>query len=115
MARLENRTKNRIICENLSIADSILSRGIGLMGQQNLPQGHGLWLKPGNSIHTCFMKFPIDCVFVDKELKVKALRENLAPWKFVWPVWSARSVFEFPAGTIRQNEIEEGDLLHVGG
>ena len=114
MARLENKTKNKTISENLLIADSFFGRGIGLMGRSSLPEGHGLWLKPGNSIHTCFMKFPIDCVFVDQELKVKALRADVAPWKFLWPVWSARSVFEFPAGTIRRQGIEEGDLLYVG-
>ena len=114
MASLENKTKNKMISENLSIADSFLGRGLGLMGRKSLAEGHGLWLIPGNSIHTCFMKFPIDCIFVDRELKVQALKSNIQPWKFLWPIWSARSVFEFPAGTIQKQGIEKGDLLYVG-
>lgn len=114
MSVLENKTRNITITPKLEIADRFFSRGLGLMGRKSFSNEQGLWILRCNSIHTCFMNFPIDCVFVDKNLKVKSLKRSVRPWRLVLPVWSASSVFELPAGTISRLEIQEGDQLHVG-
>lgn len=111
---LENKTKNIIITSQLEIADGFISRGVGLMGRKSLLEQQGLWILRCNSIHTCFLNFAIDCVFVDKNLKVKSLKREVRPWRLVWPIWSASSVFELPAGTISRLGIQEGDHLYVG-
>ncbi len=111
---LENRTKNITISSQLEIADGFWSRGIGLMGRKSLLDQQGLWIHRCNSIHTCFMNFAIDCIFVDRTLKVKSLKREVRPWRLVLPVWSASSVFELPAGTISRLGIQEGDELYVG-
>jgi uncharacterized membrane protein (UPF0127 family) len=60
----------------------------------------GFGSKRCNSIHTAFMKFPIDVLFVDKDLKVVSVYENLKPWRITRLHFRASSVIELPAGTI---------------
>ncbi len=92
-------------------------RSMGLMGKKDLKSDRALWLMPGilpsNSIHTCFMRFAIDVIFVGPDLKVVAVYENLKPWKFTAPAWGANSVFEMKAGTLKNARIEVGDSLNV--
>ncbi len=114
MAILENKTKNQIVISQLEVAKDFWSRGKGLLGRVSLDENQGLWIHHCNSIHTYFMKFPIDCVFVDKGLKVKAVYANVTPWRLVLPVWGARSVFEMKAGSAEKNNIKVGDQLYVG-
>ncbi|HRO67160.1 MAG TPA: DUF192 domain-containing protein, partial [Pseudobdellovibrionaceae bacterium] len=78
-----------------------------------LPADEALWILRCNSIHTFFMMFPIDCVFVNRDLEVKALRRNVVPWRMVFPVWGASSVIEMAAGNIDRLDIRTGEKLHV--
>lgn len=116
MAVLENKTKNNVISSALEIAEGYFNirRGIGLIGRKNLKTEQGLWIHHCRSIHTCFMKFPIDCVFVDKILKVKSVKENVKPWRLVFSEPSADSVIELPAGAVNRLNITIGDQLYVG-
>lgn len=114
MAILNSRTRQSLLLSDLEIAEGFWSRGLGLLGRSGLRENQGLWLRPGNSIHTCFMRFSIDCVFVDREMRVKAVRENIVPWRFVLPVRGADSVIEMAAGSARRLGIEVGEELHVG-
>jgi uncharacterized membrane protein (UPF0127 family) len=115
---LHNRTSSQVIAENLRIADSMLARAKGLLGEKSLPEGHTLWIKAGfapcNSIHTWFMRFAIDAIFVDRKLVVKAVYQNLRPWRMTMPALGADSVFELPAGTLARHPVAIGDQLHVG-
>lgn len=113
-AVLENKTTNQKLIADLEIASDFWSRGKGLLGRDSLAQDQALWIHRCNSIHTFFMKFPIDCVFVDKNLKVKAVYNEVRPWRLVPPVWGASSVIEMRSGTIRQRNISVGDQLYVG-
>lgn len=114
MAQLFNMTKNRVIVEKVERADGMLLRMKGLLGRKTLGSNEALWIPMANGIHTWFMNFAIDAVFVDSKLRVKGLRKNIAPWKVVLPIWAARDVFEVAAGTIENKNIEVGDQLHVG-
>ncbi|MFP5518545.1 MAG: DUF192 domain-containing protein [Bdellovibrionia bacterium] len=114
MAVLQSLTKENIIVSDLKIAKTFRDRGVGLLGQSSLPTGQGLWIHHCNSIHTFFMKFTIDCVFVNRSLKVVALNTAVRPWRLILPKWNASSVFELPAGKIREMNIELGDQLYVG-
>lgn len=114
MAALMCKTKNQILVPQLEVAKSFAARSKGLLGRSSLAQSSGLWIHQCNSIHTFFMQFPIDCIFVDKTLKVKALRKDVAPWRLVLPIWGASSVIEMAAGEIARLNISVGDQLHVG-
>lgn len=112
--QLINATKNKSIAAVLTKADTAWSRMRGLLGTDQLPNENGLWIIPCNSVHTFFMRYPIDLIFVDADLRVLFLKNNLVPNRLLWPVWSARSVFELPAGKIATTFTELGDQLHVG-
>lgn len=112
-AKLFSTSRNKILLPELETARSFWSRGVGLLGRKGLNAEQGLWILWGNSIHTCFMRFTIDCVFMDRNLKVKALKKNVKPWRFVAPVWGATSVIEMSEGMIEQLEIELGEQLNV--
>lgn len=92
----------------------MFSRMKGLLGRTHLAKEHALWLAPGNSIHTFFMKFPIDVVFVDRHLRVKKVYQQVQPGRLIWPVLGASSVFELAAGVANPDKISVGDQLHVG-
>lgn len=112
MPSLVNVTKNKQIVPQVEYAKTFWKRSVGLIGRKAFSHS-ALWIGSCNSIHTCFMQFPLDLIFVDRNLKVVALKENLAPWKIVLPIWKARSVFELPAGTLKTSSTEIGDTLHV--
>jgi uncharacterized membrane protein (UPF0127 family) len=88
----------RVLCPALSVADTPLSRMKGLLGRRALPSDEGLLLRPAGSIHTAFMRFPIDAVFLDKELRVLRVESNLRPWRLA-AQRGAKAVVELPAGT----------------
>jgi uncharacterized membrane protein (UPF0127 family) len=112
--RLLNKTKNIVLSESVEKADSMFSRMKGLLGRSSFEKNKSLHIANCNSIHTCFMKFPIDAVFVDKNMKVKFISQDIKPWNVVLPVLGAKSVFEFAAGAISEINISVGDQLDVG-
>lgn len=99
------------IASDLKTADSLFSRTKGLLGRKSLPEGEGLWIKRCNSIHTAFMKFPIDVLFVDKDLKVIHMYENLKPWRITRLHFRATSVIELPAGTLASSTQGKSESL----
>lgn len=118
--KLTNKSNNTELAGHVVIAQSFWERTRGLLGRTSLPTGEALWIQGGkfvgcNSIHTLFMKFSIDAVFVDRQLVVKKIYRNLKPWKMTWPAPMAQSVFELPSGTLSRIRIDIGDQLHVGG
>jgi uncharacterized membrane protein (UPF0127 family) len=103
-----------ILLPDLQVAQTLWSRMKGLLGTRDLSREQGLWIHHCNSIHTFFMNYAIDCVFVDRELKVKALKKNIRPGRMTMPVWGADSVIEMSAGQIDRLGLQQGDQLHVG-
>lgn len=91
-----------ILSDSLQIADSFFARSKGLLGRREFPMGEGLWIKSCNSIHTFFMRFALDAVFVDRELRVVSVHHSLKPWRITPLYFKATSVFELPAGTLEQ-------------
>jgi len=112
--KLTNLSKQNVIIENVIEAKSYLSRLIGLMKYKRLDQNTSLWLQPCNNIHTFFMHFPMDAVFVDRDLVVQAVYEDLKPGRVIWYVHRAHSCFEMNSGIARAMNVQKGDKLHVG-
>ena len=70
------------VCPRCAVAETPLRRMKGLLGRRGLAVGEGLLLQPASAIHTWFMRFPIDAVFLDAELRVLRVAEGLRPWRF---------------------------------
>lgn len=101
------------VCHTCEVADGPLSRARGLLGRDALPEGVGMLISPCNSIHTCFLRFSIDVVFLDRELRVVDVVERLKPWRAALRRGSA-AVLELPAGTARRAGIAKGQRLAWG-
>jgi uncharacterized protein len=103
-----------VVCERCTVADRLVARARGLLGRASLAGGEGLLLRPAGSIHTWFMRFPIDVVFLDSELRVLAVRSELGAWRMAWQR-GARSVLELAAGEARSRGIGPGAQLRLVG
>lgn len=97
----------------LLVADTFWKRSIGLMGRRNLNPGQGLLLSPCGSIHTCFMRFPIDLIFLDSDRRVVRIVQQVAPWRFVWGGWKAHSVIEVQSGWLTPAP-NIGEIVEIG-
>jgi uncharacterized membrane protein (UPF0127 family) len=98
------------VCERCALADSAPSRLKGLLGRTRLERGEGLLLRPAPAIHTWFMRFPIDAVFLDRELHVVGVTPGLKPWRWARRA-GARAVLELGAGEADRVGVQPGERL----
>jgi len=94
----------------VDVADTSEKRRTGLLKHERLEAGHGLWIVPCESVHTFFMKFPIDLIYVDKRRNVRKVRNAVPAWRLSACI-SAHSVVELPAGTAAETGTKVGDCL----
>lgn len=111
--KIINQTKQTILARDVIIADTVFNRMKGLLGKKDFKQDQALVLKPANSIHTFFMRFPIDVIFIDYNGKVIALRENLIPWRITPIYWKSAFVIELPAKVIIQTKTSVRDTINL--
>ncbi len=109
--RVTNLNRNTLLAANATRADSFLSRFKGLMGVPHLPPGEGLHIAPCNSVHSFFMKIPIDVLFLDATQQVVDVMHAMAPWRMSKVYFNAKSVLELPAGTADATGTKTGDTL----
>lgn len=113
LVRIRNLTREQVLAERCEVARSFLARGRGLIGRDTLAAGEGLLIRPCSSVHSFFMRFPIDVVFVDRHDRVVGLTEAMPPNRPYAGAWRARYVVELPSGTIAATGTRVGDVLHV--
>jgi len=106
-----NRTEQTILATRAAAARTFTQRLRGLMGKPSLPPGEGLVLFGDNSIHTFFMRFPIDVLYLDAEQRVIKLQEAMPPWKIGPLVRGCRFIVELPPGTIRDSRTAVGYII----
>jgi len=111
--RLVHPRTGRVLAERLLVPRTFLGRGVGLMLRRQLQPGTGMWIVPCSGIHTFFMRFAIDAVFVDRRLRIVRVRLGLAPWRLVPLVLGGHSVIELPAGTLAGLRLERGEALMI--
>lgn len=114
MSFLKRQQDQNLLLSDLKIAQSFGTRLKGLLFTDSLNEDQGLWIHRCNSIHTFFMKYPIDCIFLDGDLRIQQLRSDLQPAQILFPVWGARSVIETKAGNIQRWNLTLGEILYVG-
>jgi uncharacterized membrane protein (UPF0127 family) len=111
--RLVNLDNGQTVSDSIELAVTFLTRLKGLMFRAQLSQGGGLYLHPCKSIHTFFMKFPIDVLYLNKDWKIVGLEEQLQPGKIGRNVPGAVSVIELESGSIQKNSIKEGQIVKL--
>ncbi len=115
MVEVYNVTRGTVLANAAAVADTWTSRVKGLLGRDGLEPGEGLIIDPCNSIHTVFMRFPIDVLFVARGGRVIRLLEHLRPYRITGIVFGARYVVELPAGTVAATSTQAGDQLIIRG
>jgi uncharacterized protein len=108
--KVVNRARGTVLATHLEVADSATKRSKGLLGRNGLGSGEGLWIVPCESVHTFFMRFAIDLVYLDRNNRVKKVRSVVGPWR-VSACLTAHSVLELPAGTICNTQTAVGDMV----
>jgi uncharacterized membrane protein (UPF0127 family) len=106
------REDGSVVCERCVVATSPLTRMRGLLGRSNLPHGEGIFLRPASSVHTAFMRFPIDVVFVDRDLVVLKVVPSLPAWR-TSGCRGAKATFELAAGEAERRGVTTGTRLEL--
>jgi uncharacterized membrane protein (UPF0127 family) len=109
--RAINRTRDTILGDSIRVAESGLTRIVGLLGERGLPPGDGLLIVPSQGVHTLGMLFPIDVVMVDGQWNVMAIRRELRPFRITRVFWKAAAVLELPSGVVEASRTAVGDAL----
>ena len=110
--QVQNLTRNAELADRAEVADTSTKRRTGLLKHTGLEPGEGLWIVPCESVHSFFMKFTIDVLYLDRKHRVKKIRPEMAPWR-ISGCLMAHSVLELPAGTITRTGTERGDQLEI--
>ena len=110
MTAIVNESRDNVVCEQTEIADTLWLRLRGLLGRASLPAGNGMLFRGESSIHSAFMRFEFDAVFMDRELRVVGLAERIPPWR-ARAVKGSRNILELAAGEISRTGVAVGDQL----
>lgn len=108
-----NSRSGKSIADRVVKADSTLKRMKGLLGRTSFPPGEALLIEPCKLIHTFWMKFPIDALFLGKGYDVVAVEENLLPNRLSCLAIRASAVLELPAGTVAATDTKKGDKIEL--
>ena len=111
IAPIGSESSERMIASSAAPAAGFSSRLMGLMFRKSFGGIDALILSPCSSIHTLFMRFPIDVVCLDASGIVSDLMECLSPWKIFIPRAATLKIVELPAGSIRKHDIRYGDVI----
>ena len=111
--RAFNTRTGKELSVDVKVADTLFTRMKGLLGKKELPFGEALWIKPCFSVHTFFMKFAIDVIFLNKTNQVIASVSNLSPNRMTRLYSQAFSVLELPSGTIDASNTVIGDKIEI--
>lgn len=104
-----------VLYESCRVANTFFSRFLGLMGKSIVPENEAIVFPRCNSIHTFFMRIPIDVIFVSETGKVVKVFPQLRPWKLLLPVKGGVHAIEIASQGADQKKINIGDQLHCPG
>lgn len=109
--KIYNSTQNNLIADNIKVADNFITRTFGLIPRKTIPVSEGLIIKPCCSIHTFFMRFAIDVIFVNKKNEIVAMHENVKPWRILPIHPTSHYVIELASGEISAKGIKKYDII----
>jgi uncharacterized membrane protein (UPF0127 family) len=105
-----NVTRKTTLAISAEVAKSGGKRSKGLLGRNCLAPGEGMWIIPCEAIHTFFMRFAIDLVYLDRKNRIKKVASGVRPWRLS-ACLSAHSVLELPSGTVQNSQSRPGDFV----
>jgi len=111
--RVVDVTTGAELANRVEVAATFSRRFLGLMGRAGLPPGTGLLLTPCRGVHTWFMRFPIDLVYLDADWRVLHTVQALAPFRLGPCVRGTRHVLELPAHSLRTAGTVPGNILRL--
>lgn len=111
--RISNPVRQSVLGDRIGVADTTLTRFVGLMGRGSLAPGHGLLIRPSNGVHTFWMRFSIDVLLLDREHRVLSAYRSLRPFRMTAINWRSSSALELPSGTIAATNTQLGDQLQL--
>ena len=106
-----NSTRGTVLGECVRVADTSVTRMVGLLGERELGAGDGLLIVPSQGIHTWGMRFPIDVVVLDDDWNTIAVRRAMRPFRMTRIFLKAAAVLELPAGTVDSTSTAVGDVI----
>ncbi len=112
VCKIHHKKNKTVFVDHCILANTLWSRLVGLLNKKNLSSNEGLLLKPCNQVHTLFMSFPMDAVFLDVNNKILGIRE-MQPWQISKIFFNAKQVLELPLGTCRLKGVVPGDELEI--
>ena len=110
--QLRNARNGQVVARTLIPAFNSDARRKGLLGRDSLPEGAAMIIAPTNAIHTFWMRFAIDVVFVRRNGVVVKVHERLSPWRAAIGV-RAYAAIELPTGTARRTDVRVGDVMSL--
>lgn len=108
--RAFNLTRKTQLASSVEVAGTGSTRTKGLLGRKGLPPGVALWIVPCEAVHTFWMQFSLDLVYLDRGLRIRKIRRNVAPWRLS-ACLTAHSVLEFAAGSVSEELAQLGDEI----
>ena len=108
--RVLNAGTGRAVLEEAEVAEGAWARFRGLMGRKGLPAGRGLIIPGCHGIHTCFMRFAMDAVYLDGGGRIVRIVDAMKPWRLSW-CRGAKSVLEMTSGAAKAAGLKPGDVL----
>lgn len=113
MVKAVNLSNGTELANEVATAETFFKRLKGLMFTTSLPAGHGLHIKPCRSIHTYFMNYPIDVLYLSEQFEIVGMDETMKPAMVGKYQRRAFSVLELPAGMIKKTETKMGQYLSI--
>jgi hypothetical protein len=107
-----NSRTGQVLVRRATKAASIKSRTVGLLGKAGLDADEALIISPCWSIHTFFMRFPIDVLFLDKQGQVRKIIHSMPAWRMA-AAWGAQDTIELAPGALRGIDLQIGDAIEV--
>jgi len=106
-----NTTTGAVIAEHVDVADSHLTRAVGLLSRSGLASSEGLWIVPSRGVHTWGMRFPIDVVALDANGVVVDCVPAMKPWRMRLPRKGTLGVLELRAGRLAETQTTIGHVI----
>jgi len=111
--KIINLTRNTLLADEARIGNTFFMRLIGLLNRNSLRKGEALILTPSNCIHSFFMRFTIDVIFLDKTGKIIKTLPSFKPFRLSPLYLHSNLVIELPENTLKLSQTQPGDIIKI--